>query len=166
MWINVQTALVESEYAIRRNNPDTSYPTPMPESIPRYAWAVPDMQPAAQPWCTVSMGAPAFVGNQWTLPWVQTPMTDNQIIEAVKVEVQARLDTFAQTRGYDTIGSASEYAGCSVVKFSSEGQRAKDLRAATWDALYTIMAAVQTAQRPMPASTDALMAELPALAWV
>lgn len=91
--------------------------------------------------------------------------TAEQIIAAVTVATQLRLDTFAQTRNYDGILSACTYANSSVPKFAAEGQCCVDARDATWSALYNIMNEVIAMTRPMPESFADIVDDLPALAW-
>lgn len=79
--------------------------------------------------------------------------------------VQQRLDDFARTRNYDDIKSACDYAGCSVQKFSIEGQYCKDKRAETWKKLYEILAEIKANARPMPTSYEDVEPELPVLIW-
>lgn len=86
------------------------------------------------------------------------------ILAEVTRAVQARLDAFAATRGYDGILSACTYAGSGVPRLAAEGQCAVNLRDATWGACYSIMAAVQAGQRALP-TVDDVLAELPALGW-
>lgn len=78
--------------------------------------------------------------------------------------VQARLDDFAKTRGYDSILSACTYATSTVPKFAAEGQAAVNLRDATWAKCYKVMAEIQAGTRLMPTLSE-LMLELPVLAW-
>ena len=93
------------------------------------------------------------------------PPTAEQIIVAVTVATQLRLDTFAQTRNYDGILSACTYATSSVPKFAAEGQYCVDARDATWATLYTIMGEVIAQTRPMPESFAAVAPLLPVLEW-
>lgn len=80
-------------------------------------------------------------------------------------QTQQRLDTFAQTRGYDGILSACTYAASAVPRFSAEGQCAVAARDATWAALYTLLADVQAGVTPMPAGFADVEPLLPALDW-
>jgi hypothetical protein len=80
-------------------------------------------------------------------------------------QTQARLDAFAQTRHYDDIKSASDYAGCSVPRFDVEGTYCRDARAETWAKLYDMLAEVQAGTRPMPAGFADVEPELPPLVW-
>jgi hypothetical protein len=78
--------------------------------------------------------------------------------------IQARLDSFAQTRGYDGIVSACTYATDPHPVFAAEGQYAVEARSATWAAAYAILGAVLAGERPMP-TLDEVFTELPRLAW-
>jgi len=78
---------------------------------------------------------------------------------------QARLDAWAQTRGYDGILSAATYAASAVPQFAAEGQAAVNARDATWATLYTLLLEVQMGTRPMPTSFADVEPLLPALAW-
>jgi hypothetical protein len=84
-----------------------------------------------------------------------------QIINAV----QQRLDTFAQSRGYDNILSACTYVTSSVPKFAAEGAYAVSRRDATWAALYGVMADVEGGSTPMPTSFADIETLLPELIW-
>jgi hypothetical protein len=90
-------------------------------------------------------------------------------VQALRADIvaatQARLDAFAQTRHYDDIKSASDYAGCSVPKFSAEGTYCRDARAETWARLYDMLAEVQAGTRPMPSGFADVEPELPPLVW-
>jgi hypothetical protein len=78
---------------------------------------------------------------------------------------QARLDSFAQTRYYDGILSACTYATDPDPKFSTEGQRAVELRSSTWNTLYEILDEVQNGTRPIPSGYEEIEPELPPLTW-
>lgn len=90
--------------------------------------------------------------------------------EQVKIDittaVQYSLDSFAQTRNYETILSACTYATSTVAQFAEEGKTCVYLRDATWGKLYQIMQEVETGKRPMPTGYADIEAELPELAWV
>lgn len=79
---------------------------------------------------------------------------------------QARLDAFAQTRGYDGILSACTYAASSKPKFATEGQYAVNARDATWATLYAFMAQVQAGAAPMPTGFADVEPMLPVLVWL
>lgn len=88
-----------------------------------------------------------------------------QKIKQFADEAQARLDQWAQSRGYDGILSACTYATSQVPRFQAEGQRCVDLRDQTWARLYEILAEVEAGTRPVPLSLAEIEADLPMLAW-
>ena len=88
-----------------------------------------------------------------------------QHIKRFADEAQARLDRWAQSRGYDGILSACTYATSQVPQFQAEGQRCVDLRDQTWARLYEILAEVDAGTRPVPLSLAEIEADLPVLAW-
>jgi hypothetical protein len=92
------------------------------------------------------------------------PKTPEEIIAEFTAKVQARLDAFAKTRGYDGILSACTYATSTNPKFAAEGQYCVQARDATWATCYQILNAVQSNQRPVPTWNE-LEAELPVLQW-
>lgn len=87
------------------------------------------------------------------------------IAEASRIEMQDRLDTFAQTRGYDDIKSACTYATSAVPAFAAEGQRAVALRDSSWAVLYTYLSGVTAGSTPVPKNRDEIFATCPALTW-
>lgn len=94
------------------------------------------------------------------------PPTQEEIQASFTASIQARLDTFARTRGYDGILSACTYATSVVPRFQQEGQRAVELRDATWNAAYAILDEVLAQQRPMPTSIGDIEQDLPVLGWL
>lgn len=98
-------------------------------------------------------------------PYVPAVKTAAEIQAEIVLSTQQRLDTFAQTRGYDGILSACTYASSSIPHFASEGKSAANLRDATWEALYTLMAQVQAGAHPMPTCFADIEPLLPVLVW-
>lgn len=92
------------------------------------------------------------------------PAPEPTVMELVTVEVQRRLDSFAQTRSYDGILSACSYATSKVPKFAAEAQYCIDARDTYWGKCYEILDQVLTGQMPMPTVHEAL-ALLPPLEW-
>jgi hypothetical protein len=92
------------------------------------------------------------------------PKTLEEIIAEFSAKVQARLDTFARTRGYDGILSACTYATSMYQKFSTEGQYCVNSRDATWAKCHEVLNDVQSNQRSVP-TWEELEAELPVLSW-
>jgi hypothetical protein len=96
---------------------------------------------------------------------VLLPPTAADLKARIVAEIQARLDAFAATRGYDHILSACTYAGSAVPRFAAEGAACVALRDATWAALYAIEAEVTAGTRPAPARLADILPDLPALVW-
>lgn len=109
------------------------------------------------------------IGDLWDGQSFSKPQDPGKSPEEVEAEIvaatQKRLDDFAVTRKYDDIKSASDYAGCSVPKFSAEGTYCRDARAETWAKLYEMLAEVEAGTRPMPTSFADVEPELPPLIW-
>lgn len=195
MYINIDTnAYPLSEQEIKAAFPNTSFPVPFtpPDG---YAWVFPTPQPVFDPVIRVAREtAPELtVKGTWEQRWEVVPRfteyTDEQGVthtvaeqeaaaiaadQAAKAQAlqasvvaatQAKLDAFARERGYDDIKSASDYAGCSVLKFNTEGTYCRDARAETWAKLYDMLAEVQAGTRPMPSGFADVEPELPALVW-
>lgn len=102
------------------------------------------------------------------LPVTIDPPVEEKTADQIKSEIisaiQQRLDTFAQTRGYDGILSAGSYAGSTIAKFATEGQYCVAARDAHWSAGYAILADVESGVRALP-TVDMVLAEMPVLAW-
>jgi hypothetical protein len=97
---------------------------------------------------------------------VELAAEDAPVLQArIATEAQARLDAWAQSRGYDGILSACTYATSRVPRFRTEGQRCVDLRDQTWAQLYEILADVEAGTRPVPLSLAEIEGDLPVLAW-
>jgi hypothetical protein len=160
---------------LRLANPGTSFPnTPSDETLADFGLyrvaqvAVPQVQSGQ----VAVEGTPVLVSGQWTQVWTLRDKTPGELaaeMQALKAGIvqatQDRLDAFARERSYDDIKSASDYAGCSVPRFATEGTYCRDARAETWDALYTMLAEVQAGTRPMPSGFADIEPELPALVW-
>lgn len=113
--------------------------------------------------------------NPVEIVWSVVDMTADEIASAAVARaaqavkgyvdvVQARLDNFAKTRGYDSILSCATYAGSTVPKFAAEGQYAVDIRDITWATCWSVLADVQAGARVQP-TPDELLALLPVPAW-
>jgi hypothetical protein len=70
-------------------------------------------------------------------------------------KVQARLDDFAKTKGYDDIATCISYLGSTNTTWAAEAARANTLRDATWAAYYA------NETEPWPT----IEAALPELTW-
>ena len=162
--------------SLRRDNPETSFPVEMDDEG-LADWGVLPVAAVARPTCdpiteTVVETAPAEINGQWTQQWSVVSASAGEVEarkQAIKTQitadVQLRLDTFAQTRGYDNIVSACSYASSQHPKYGPEGRYCIQAREDTWDTLFAIEADVLAGNRPMPASYSDIESELPALQW-
>lgn len=122
---------------------------------------------ATQGW--VALPTEAGIGWSYNGVTFSAPAPPIKTADEIQAEIVAavvkRLDVFAQTRGYDDIKSASDYAGCSVPQFDIEGTYCRNARAETWAKLYEILDDVQIGTRPVPTSFSDIEPDLPALVW-
>jgi hypothetical protein len=161
---------------LRRDNPQVSFPAAPVDALlaewgvyPVTAMLPPNYDPKVE---RLSEQPPAMVFGSWEQTWAVVPLTadeiaerNKQIREEIVAQVQNRLDTFAQTKGYDNIVSACSYATSSHAKYGPEGRYCVSAREATWDALFAIESDVIAGTRPMPQNYDEIAGELPALSW-
>ena len=128
----------------------------------------PDYDAATQ---AVDEFPPVFSNGRWERSYAVRAKTaeelaqaqqrlQNEIVEAT----QQRLDDFAKTKNYDGILSACTYATSTNAVFQAEGQRAVELRDATWQALYNVLGQVATQGRVVNGYAD-VEADLPELTW-
>jgi hypothetical protein len=108
----------------------------------------------------------------WEQRWALQDATPEQmqanlrnLEKAVVTLVQSRLDSFANSRGYDSIVSACTYATDPIERFRFEGQRCVELRGATWAKLYEMLDEITAGTRPIPDGPNDLLPELPTLVW-
>lgn len=116
-------------------------------------------------------GQPFIVTDYGPLPdgWSETPPppTLSEVISDYEARIQARLDNFARTLGYDSILSACSYATSNVEVYRIEGQYCVDARDATWAKAYDLLQALQPiveADGAIPAWEE-IEAHLQPLAW-
>lgn len=175
MWIKNQELFVTHQ-AIRANEPNRSLPDFISDSLVLslgYSIVRAAQQPEFDPRTQgTRLSSPIQDGAEWQQSWEvfslsgEARLQKAQEIQAqIVAATQARLDSFAQTRNYDSILSACTYASSGIPKFAAEGQCAVNARDATWAALYTLMGEVQAGTRPMPTGYSEVEPLLPALAW-
>ena len=78
---------------------------------------------------------------------------------------QAKLDSFARTKGYDDIKSAVGYAGSSIPTFRLEAEICIRKRDEMWSALYAVLARAENKEIPIPATFSEIESYLPVLEW-
>ena len=147
---------------IRRENPQTSFPTPISNAQAEefgYVYVTPTTPPAPNPHCTVVEGTP--VNN--TQVWTQVPMSQQAVILEFTDALEAMYDAKAQEKKYDTRYTCALRAGYASA-FQAEG-----LAFAQWmdtcnANAYTTMASVLAGQTPMP-TVAGLLAQMPTFTW-
>lgn len=161
---------------LRQDNPNVSYPA-QPTNEALASWGVYSITPMLPPAYDARVEklvelTPQLVFGNWEQTWSVVPLTadeiaerNKQIREQIVADVQTRLDTFAQSKGYDNIVSACSYATSQHPKYGPEGRYCVTAREQTWDALFAIESDVIAGNRPMPQNYDEIAGELPALSW-
>ena len=166
-----------SELDIRREFPNTSFPTPF---SPPEGYA-PVLESPIPTYDAITQGNREVTPVQDKLGnWMRTyevydldpeqaaanlAAKNERIQKSIVDQTQARLDDFAKTRNYDGILSLATYATSTNAKFQAEGQYGVTARDATWAKLYEIMAEVEAGTRPMPEGYADVEPELPVLEW-
>lgn len=176
MYILTPDTYPYSPEQLRRDNPGTSFPDQMPDE--RLAdWGVYPVAPTVPPnydplTQTLREDTPVQINGQWVQVWEVRAASAEEIAQrqqAIKdqitVDVQARLDAFAKTRGYDNIVSACSYATSTHPRYGAEGRYCVAVREQTWDAMFAIEADVLAGTRPIPSGYQDIEPELPTLAW-
>jgi len=97
--------------------------------------------------------------------WLAQTNNSQRIWSEIDNATQARLDTFAQTRGYDNILSACTYAADPFSRFAAEGQYCTWARSTTWAKRYEMQAEAEAGTRQAPKGFADIESELPALVW-
>ena len=118
----------------------------------------------AQEFAHSILGNPNYFSAALT-PQESLAMETDRVKAAFIVATQRRLDTFALTKGYDSILTACTYATSLIPKFAAEGLCAATLRDSTWAALYSLLAEVEAGTKPMPTSFADVQTTLPELVW-
>lgn len=86
-------------------------------------------------------------------------------MEIVRIEVQAEMDAFAQTRNYDDMKSLCNYATSIDPTFQAEAQRGIYLRDTIWRELFTYFEGIVEGTMPIPTNWDEIRSHYPALTW-
>ena len=179
-YIILDTNEVVSQGELRRRNPDTSLPAVWGQDTLDFLGIAP-VFPAPQPEYdsvtqTVQSSGPVLTNKghyeqSWTIVDLDPEIVAQnqaakleQLKSSIVQQVQSRLDSFAQTKNYDSILSACTYANDNNETFKNEGQYCVEKRSATWEALYAILAEVEAGTRTVTSFAD-IEADLPTLAW-
>lgn len=95
---------------------------------------------------------------------INTALVQERLLAQTTNALQARLDAFAQTRGYAHILSAASYSGSTIPRFAADAIRAISERDRTWTRAYQLLAEVQAGTR-QPLTLEQIMAEIPEPTW-
>lgn len=87
------------------------------------------------------------------------------VLTRMTAAADAMMKAKAQERGYDDINSASKYIGCSVEKFSKEGEALRNWAAEVYAAMYALLDQAQQGKIAMPTDTEAFLSMLPTFTW-
>lgn len=163
---------------LRRDSPDVSFPNELEDSLLQEfgVWRVYDSPPPSYDKSRQALveGTPVFSAakQRWMQVWSVRPLTSEELaqkVQAIQDEVvnatQQRLDTFAQTRGYDNMLSLCTYVSSPNETFKAEGQYGVEARDATWSKLYEIFNEVESGTRPMSSGYADIEDDLPPLVW-
>lgn len=126
---------------------------------------MPTEPPKVPPTKEVRAAAPVLLDGQWRQAWQVAEKSGYEIRQYFVAEIEKRLNSFAQQRGYDDIKSACDYVGCPVAKYDEEGRTCRDLRALTWEAATRIFDDITAGRRPMPEYFSEIEGELPPMLW-
>ena len=180
-YIILDTEEIVSQGELRRRNPDTSFPAVWGKDVLEFLGVsvvfqqpIPEHNPESQ----YAYAGPIVLTNKghYERTWIVADL-DQQTIDKNRAEkleqlkssiisqVQARLNDFAKTRGYDDILSACTYATSTITKFQTEGQYCVTVRDNTWNMLYTILADIENGIRSIPTGYSDIESELPQLEW-
>lgn len=207
MFINTDTLQRVTEQDIRAAHPNTSFATPFspPDG---YAVLFASPQPTYNPVTQlVRETTPTQIDGQWFQQWEAASRfveyMDEQGVthtvaeqetaalladqaakakalqDSIVQQTQNRLNTFANTRGYDSTDSISKYKDISdaeiallpadeqplVTKFRAECRYVAVAAARTWAKLYLMLAEVEAGTRPVPTGFADVEPELPELKW-
>lgn len=160
---------------VRKANPTISFPKYF-ETAEGYDWVnftqIPSFDPSTHFCREIS---PVQQDDQWNQAWEVVAYTEeeiaarnaaqlNELKNSASQSIQEALDAFARERGYDNILSACTYATSANTTFAAEGQRAIELRDATWTKLYEIFTEIDAGTRSDFEYEDN-KDEFPALTW-
>lgn len=87
----------------------------------------------------------------------------NTLALRFRVAIQAKLDSAAQAKGYDSIATAVSYAEePAVPRFQEEGQALRQWRSLVWQYAYQELDKVKSGARATP-SVEEFLSEMPQL---
>jgi hypothetical protein len=114
---------------------------------------------------------PTNVNGVWTQNWSVLPCSVEEVAQNIitakanlQAAVQNRLDSFAQTRNYNSMLSCCTYATSTNQKFQQEAQYCVQARDAHWGVCYVVLEQFEAGERPIPTVTE-LLSLMPTLEW-
>jgi len=172
----------------RRKNPNVSLPAePTSSQLASVGLHLVNQTPEpVTDYTQTAVSEVVFADNSWTLQWnvlpataVQQAVNKRAIESSITAQIQQRLDSFAQTRDYTNIDTASKYKDISdqeialipqeeqllVQKFRAESRYISIAAARTWAKFVLIFQEVYSGARAMPAGYSEIESELPELIW-
>lgn len=176
-YVNTTTLEIVEAVDIMMAYPDVSFPNRgwTDEDLAPYGYAdlnYPPNPPQPGTYENVVEVQPVEVDGVWYRHFILVPMTPEEVVQKNQQlwveftsDTQNRLDTFAQTRGYDNMLSLCTYATSPTQKYATEGAYGVQSRDETWLAFYQLMDEVKAGVAPMPTNFGEVVAVLPVLEW-
>lgn len=97
--------------------------------------------------------------------WKSDYLRGLSVLELYTDDVRNRLDSFARSKGYDSITSAASYQLSTDQVWAYEGARAAKLRDETWRAFYQYEKDVESGAKEKPEAFSQIVPSLPELSW-
>jgi hypothetical protein len=115
---------------------------------------------------------PTLVGSDWVLPHKLVDKTAEDLaadMDVLKLSIEEatekRLEDAAKGRGYKSLDRLLNYTNSTNEKWATEAIYMQTLQTQTWEALLSILAAVNAGTREAPASYEEIEPELPVIDW-
>lgn len=94
---------------------------------------------------------------------------DPQVVQKIYLllgdHFHAKLDAFAQTRGYASLTTLLHYKGSAIPSFAAEAARGEQLRDEVWGVLLSVFDEVVKGERPVPISLAEVEDLIPEFTW-
>lgn len=175
----IKNKLVKYPYTwndLRDENPNVGFPSDIDDQVLksfnmyRVVLTVPPLYDAYKE--IAKEGVPVYASSTWTQTWDIVPATPEEASENMsKLEaeytalVQARLDNFAKTRGYNSINDACTYALSANAQFKLEGEYCINARDETWSFFAGIITSAKNGVGPFHSNFAKYEIMLPRLEW-
>jgi len=176
MLINISTKERIWEHEFKGLFPNTSFPETISEDIYlSFGYAVLNYPP--QPGITnlqkiIDSDVEQDSNGKWNVVWevvdkdyLETQATITSFVNECISLTNQRLDSFAQSRGYDNIVTACSYVNSTIPSYSSEGQYCLSIRDQTWKTLYPILDDIKNGTVSLPPDCQDVISQLPNPEW-